>query len=204
MRRRRHRASDPDHLTALARAAAAGDERAAEEFAAATVVDVWRFCAGLVDREAADDLTQTTYERALPALPRFRGDASARTWLLAIARRVCADEIRSRTRQRHLHADLIGLPPRHTGADFTDRTALEALIADLDPTRREAFVLTQMVGLRYDQAAEVLGCAVGTIRSRVARAREELRRHVASAEVGDPNAAAMTGMLPRRPRSPGY
>lgn len=174
--RRRHH---DDRITALARAAAAGDAAATEKFAAVTVVDVWRFCAGLVDRESADDLTQSTYERALPALGRFRGEASARTWLLAIARRVCADEIRSRTRQRRLHADLVDLPPLGAAAtDFTDRSALDALVAGLDPTRREAFVLTQVLGLRYDEAAEVLGCAVGTIRSRVARARAELQTHL--------------------------
>lgn len=198
MPRRRDR-DHADRVTALARAAAAGDAAATEKFAAATVVDVWRLCAGLVDRDAADDLTQTTYERALPALPRFRGDASARTWLLAIARRVCADEIRTRTRRRRLHADLVGLAPSSTVAgDFTDRSALATLIGDLDPVRREAFVLTQVVGLRYDQAAEVLDCAVGTIRSRVARARGELQRHLDEAVPSDTDVGIVGGADRRR------
>ncbi len=51
---------------------------------------------------------------------------------------------------------------------------LDALVAALDPDRREAFVLTQLLGLRYDEAAEVCGCPIGTIRSRVARARLDL------------------------------
>lgn len=178
-RRSRRRGVRDDDATRAARAAAAGDAAAAERFASLTVVDVWRFCAGLVDPESADDLTQVTYERALGALERFRGEASARTWLLSIARRVCADEIRARTRHRRLDDDLYALaPPAAARGDFTDHSALHALVGELPPERREAFVLTQMLGLAYEEAAAVSGCAVGTIRSRVARARRELRAHL--------------------------
>jgi RNA polymerase sigma-70 factor (ECF subfamily) len=48
------------------------------------------------------------------------------------------------------------------------------LLDGLDPDRREAFVLTQLIGLSYAEAADVCGCPVGTIRSRVARARDDL------------------------------
>jgi RNA polymerase sigma-70 factor (ECF subfamily) len=51
---------------------------------------------------------------------------------------------------------------------------LDDVLAALDPDRRAAFVLTQLLGLRYDETAEVLGCPIGTVRSRVARAREDL------------------------------
>ena len=54
------------------------------------------------------------------------------------------------------------------------REHTEDLLVGLDPDRREAFVLTQVVGLSYEEAAEVLGCPIGTIRSRVARARADL------------------------------
>ena len=57
--------------------------------------DVARIFA-LSDRQSADDLTQETYLRALPALARFEGASSARTWLLSIARNTCADDIRRR------------------------------------------------------------------------------------------------------------
>jgi RNA polymerase sigma-70 factor (ECF subfamily) len=56
------------------------------------------------------------------------------------------------------------------------------LIDGLHPDRREAFVLTQLVGLSYDEAAEVLGCPIGTIRSRVARARADLLQTLSAAE----------------------
>ena len=63
-------------------------------------------------------------------------------------------------------------PPRPPAADrVAEGAAVADLLARLDPDRREAFVLTQLLGLPYAEAAEVAGCPVGTIRSRVARAR---------------------------------
>ena len=63
---------------------------------------------------------------------------------------------------------------RRRSADHAEGIALEALLDALDADRREAFVLTQLVGLSYAEAADVAGCPVGTIRSRVARARDDL------------------------------
>src|SRR6202012_3215483 len=80
--------------TALALAAAQGNERALEAFVKATQPDVWRFVSYLSDAGHADDLTQETFLRAIGAIERFSGRSSARTWLLAIARRVVADHIR--------------------------------------------------------------------------------------------------------------
>jgi RNA polymerase sigma-70 factor (ECF subfamily) len=59
-------------------------------------------------------------------------------------------------------------------AGFEDNVVLEELIRSLDDDRREAFVLTQTLGLSYADAAEVCDCPIGTIRSRVARARDDL------------------------------
>ncbi len=91
-----------DDLTTLALAAASGDRVALAAFVRRTQPEVWRVCARLGDRAEADDLTQEVYLRAIPALKRFRADASARTWLLQIARHVCADHVRRRTRRRAL------------------------------------------------------------------------------------------------------
>ena len=101
-----------DELTSLAIAAGRGDRGALARFVGETQGDVWRLCAHLVDPAAADDLTQDTYLRAIPALRRFRGDAPARTWLLAIARRACAAEIGARSRDRRLTARLAAAPDR--------------------------------------------------------------------------------------------
>src|SRR4051812_45399030 len=89
-----------DELARFAADAAEGDPLAAAALVRATQPDVWRLCAALGDRDSADDLTQETYLRAFGALTRFEGRSSVRTWLLAIARRVCADAIRAKRRRR--------------------------------------------------------------------------------------------------------
>lgn len=158
-----------DDLTRLALAGGAGDPQALASFVRRTQPEVWRLCRYLGDRDAADDLTQETYLRALAALPRFRGESSARTWILAIARRTAADAVRHARRRRSLP-----MPRVVHGPDPSDANVLEAVIAGLDPDRRTAFVATQVLGLSYAEAAEVCGVPIGTIRSRVARARVEL------------------------------
>ena len=168
-----------DDLERIAADAAAGDPLAAATLVRATQSDVWRLCAALGDRDTADDLTQETYLRAFGALHRFEGRSSLRTWLLSIARRVCADAVRSRRRRRltlvgddgDLETMSSAVPSRDPVAQGV---AVTDLLARLDADRREAFVLTQFLGLPYAEAAEVAGCPVGTIRSRVARARADL------------------------------
>ena len=145
----------------------------------ATQPHVWRFVASLSDVQAADDLVQETYLRALGSLSGFRGASSAWTWLLSIARRAVADQIRAaRCRPRQASAaDWQTLTERDEPATrslLEDQVVLDQLVGALDPDRRDAFVLTQALGLSYADAAEVCGCPVGTIRSRVARAREDL------------------------------
>ena len=105
------------------------------------------------------------------ALPRFRGDATARTWLLGIARRVCADHVRRAVRGR---AAVVRAVERPLGDDHAEQVAIEELIGRLSEERRQAFVLTQLIGLSYDETATVMECPVGTVRSRVAQARADL------------------------------
>jgi RNA polymerase sigma-70 factor, ECF subfamily len=165
-----------DELTALALAAGDGDRVALTAFVRRTQPEVWRVCARLGDRSMADDLTQEVYLRALPALAAFRGDASARTWLLQIARYVCADHVRRQTRSRALLQRLVQRsdPADAVVASSAGELDLDDAIASLGLERREAFVLTQVLGLSYAEAAEVVDVPIGTIRSRVARARADL------------------------------
>ena len=159
----------------MALAAAGGDRAAVAAFVRRTQPEVWRVCARLGDRADADDLTQEVYVRALPALSRFRADASARTWLLQIARHVCADHVRRSTRRRALVDRLVQRGETSEAAPArTGEVDLDDAVAGLDDDRRAAFVLTQVVGLSYAEAAEVCEVPVGTIRSRVARARADL------------------------------
>jgi RNA polymerase sigma-70 factor (ECF subfamily) len=160
---------DVEELTSVALRARRGDAAAAAAFVRATQADVWRLCAHLGSAATADDLTQETYARAFAALHRFLGRSSARTWLLAIARRTCADAVRAAQRDRRL-----AVPPARSADDPAGSVTMRTLVAALDSERREAFVLTQVVGLSYAEAADVCSCPVGTIRSRVARARADL------------------------------
>jgi RNA polymerase sigma-70 factor (ECF subfamily) len=168
--------SDVDPITELALAAGQGDRVALDQFIRATERDVWRTVAFLADPGSADDLTQETYLRAIGALPRFAGRSSARTWLLSIARRVVVDQIRrNQARPRTTsQVDLEGLLGTPSAARFEDVVEVGILLDGLSAERRDALVLTQVLGLSYDEAAEVCGCPLGTIRSRVARAREDL------------------------------
>jgi RNA polymerase sigma-70 factor (ECF subfamily) len=168
-----------DELTRLATSAQSGDRVALAAFVRRSQPEVWRLCRHLVGPVAADDVTQDVYLRALPALADFRAESSARTWLLAIARRTAADAIRREQRRRRLRLDRAKVVPDPAGAH-----AVTSLLAGLDTDRREAFVLTQLLGLTYAEAAEVASVPVGTIRSRVARARDQLATDVADAELG--------------------
>ncbi|SDF20139.1 RNA polymerase sigma-70 factor, ECF subfamily [Blastococcus aurantiacus] len=178
-----------DELAPLAADAAGGDPLAAAALVRATQSDVWRLCAALGDAGTADDLTQETYLRAFGSLHRFEGRSSVRTWLLAIARRVCADAVRTRRRRRLTmvrdDAGLAEVPARGGPDPVGESAGVADLLARMDPDRREAFVLTQLLGLSYAEAAEVAGCAVGTIRSRVARGRADLVESLAGVDVDD-------------------
>jgi len=174
-----------DRLTRLLLDAQQGDRAALRQFVAETHHDVATLCRYLGDRDNSDDLAQETYERAISSLHRFRAEGPAKHWLLTIARRTCADATRKRVRRRRLNQQVV---------DITRDDAVEApidsfrpewteLLDMLDPDRRAAFVVTQLNGLRYDEAAEVLDVPIGTIRSRVSRAREQLVEAIAAAEM---------------------
>ncbi|GAA4406667.1 sigma-70 family RNA polymerase sigma factor [Tsukamurella soli] len=167
-----------DQVTGLAVAAQRGDRGALTAFIAATQHEVRRYCAHLAGPGYSEDLAQETYLRAITALPSFRRASSARTWLLAIARRTVADHLRAAAaRPRLVTADWrAALDARRSVTGPAALVEARLLLATLDRDRREALVLTQAFGLTYAEAADVCGCPVGTIRSRVARAREQLVR----------------------------
>jgi RNA polymerase sigma-70 factor (ECF subfamily) len=169
-----------DEVTDLALAAGRGDRDAANALIRATQRDVWRFLLYLVGHAAAEELTQETFVRALTGAHRFSGHG--RTWLLAIARQLAAAHLRARPR---ITADQ-GAAERAAerqlpGADET--VAINRAVRALSGDRRDAFVLTQVLGLDYAEAAEVCGCPVATIRARVARARQDLVATVGTGEM---------------------
>lgn len=169
-----------DSITAWALAARGGDPVAVDRFVRALHRDVLRYVAHLCgDPQAVDDLAQDTFLRALGSLHRFEGRSSARAWLLSIARRAVIDSYRYAAARPRL-SDVpdwrlaVELAQPRDLPGFDDGIALLDLLAALPEERREAFVLTQLLGLPYAEAAALTGCPVGTVRSRVNRARATL------------------------------
>jgi RNA polymerase sigma-70 factor (ECF subfamily) len=163
--------SPPDVLRDLVAAAREGDDVALGELVRRTQPSVWQLCRALGSAGDEEDLVQETYLRALRSIATYRGDAPVLSWLLSIGRHVCADHVRSRQRSRRLLDRLTG---NAIDAVVHPQDPIHDLLQRLDPDRREAFVLTQLIGLSYDEAAATVGCPIGTIRSRVARARADL------------------------------
>ncbi len=129
-------------------------------------------------RAEADDLVQDALVRALAALAQFRAGSNMRAWLFVILRNAFYEQAR---RQRSERAALQrGLPAQDSGAPaqeaHSDLADLQAQLFALPPLLREALVLVGAQGMSYEEAAEICGVPVGTLKARVSRARRELAR----------------------------
>jgi len=156
------------------RAAAAGDDQAFAALMRTAQPHVWRFVRHLLgDDEQAADVTQETFIRVHRALGRFRFEARFSTWLFHIARNAAVDEQRRSGRRQRLAA---AITRRESSGDGSLGAELKAALATLSPRLREAFVVVEVFGLRYQDAADVLDVPIGTVKSRVFRARLELVR----------------------------
>jgi RNA polymerase sigma-70 factor, ECF subfamily len=130
----------------------------------------------LGDRRELDDVLQEAYTKAFAALPRFRGDSALQTWLYRIVYNTCLDQLK----RQGPETTALGSDPEAAAADPADvvtaRSALADALAALAPIERAAVLLVDAEGLSYDDAAAVVGVPVGTIASRLSRARAALRR----------------------------
>jgi len=128
------------------------------------------------DREYADDLVQETLLRACDNIARFEPDTNMTAWLITILRHQFYAEYRKRRREvadvDGIYADtLVTQPAQFACTEYGElRRALDKLPGDM----RDAIVLIAGSGASYDEAAQICGCAVGTIKSRVHRARMRL------------------------------
>ncbi|MGC2856132.1 RNA polymerase sigma factor [Novispirillum sp. DQ9] len=138
----------------------------------------------------AAELTQETFLHAHRAWASFRGESKASTWLLGIALNLARNHVtRSPSKRwRHLSDDVLdGVashepdPERATANRRLVRRLAEAMDA-LPPDMRDVFSLVCLDGMAYDEAARTLGIPIGTVRSRVARARAALRAAVGGGE----------------------
>ncbi len=136
------------------------------------------------NRERADDLVQDTIIRALNAEHQFNEGTNLKAWLMTILRNHYINGLR----QKKWEGDpLEDLPESmfSTPAVQDDKVALQevsAVLMKMSPEHREVLVLISAAGLSYEEAAEVCGCAVGTVKSRLNRARIELKRMVGEME----------------------
>lgn len=156
--------------------------------------DVRRFALSLTrDQVEADDLVQETYLRAFKSRDTFKPEGGARQWLFTICRNVF---LRGKERERWVVASLdddpaeetLGTVALHEAAqaqdyeDVYDRidfgASLERAMAMLAEPFRVVFSLVDIGGLEYAEAAKELGIPVGTVRSRLFRARRELQQHL--------------------------
>ncbi|HYX88112.1 MAG TPA: sigma-70 family RNA polymerase sigma factor [Gaiellaceae bacterium] len=139
----------------------------------------------LGDREAMDDVLQEAYAKAFRALPRFRGEATAGTWLYRIVYNACLDQLRRERRPAELPLETAAPASAPDPVESAARReALAAALAALVPDQRAAVLLVDAEGFDYPAAARVLGVRVGTLASRLSRARASLRRALAAEPEG--------------------
>jgi len=130
------------------------------------------------DEAAADDACQDAWIDALRGLPKLRDPSSFRAWLFRVARRRLVDGQRSGAREARKRSSLgHAALPVESAVDF-EQLDLERGLAQLQPNEREVLLLVHARGLTYAEAAEVLGVPLGTIRSRLHRARTQLHTHM--------------------------
>ena len=139
----------------------------------------------LGDRDAMDDVLQEAYAKAFQALPRFRGEAAAGTWLSRIVYNACLDQLRRERRAAELPLETaVPASAPDPGESAARREALATALAALAPDQRAAVLLVDAEGFEYPAAARVLGVRVGTLASRLSRARASLRRALAAEPEG--------------------
>jgi RNA polymerase sigma-70 factor (ECF subfamily) len=129
-----------------------------------------------------DDLAQDTFVKVIRALGRFdrQGPARLSTWILTIATRTCLDELRRRAQPEPLPDELPGvLDPEDRVAQNQLAQRVTRVIGELSPEHRAVLVLRAYHDLDYDEIALALAIETGTVKSRLSRAREVLRRALA-------------------------
>lgn len=168
----------------LVRRAQAGDVSAFEELIRAHQGAIYAFAVAQVRNTAeAADMTQDALIKAFRKLRTYRFEAPLRTWLLQITRNTCRDRLRQRQsveEGKRRYAQLYDPdPPRDPEAQLRahrDTERVHAALARVEPLFRETLILFDLQGLSYQEVAEVSGVPLGTVKSRLARGREALRK----------------------------
>ncbi|MGD8415681.1 MAG: RNA polymerase sigma factor RpoE [Pseudomonadales bacterium] len=147
----------------------------------------------LRDTQDVEDVTQEAFIKAFKALPRFRGESAFYTWLYRIAINTAKNHMVAKSRRPPGTdvdvsdaefmdgADMLkeGESPDAVLARDELSRAIDEAISELPDDLRSAVTLREFDGLSYEQIAEIMDCPVGTVRSRIFRARESIDRHIA-------------------------
>jgi RNA polymerase sigma-70 factor, ECF subfamily len=169
------RAEAPDEPGWL-NAARRGEPWALEQLYQSHQPQIYALCFRLLERaEDAEDAVQSTFIRAFRALPRFRGDSTARTWLYRIATNESLGILRRR-RDPTPVADRAASSPDGT-AQVVERLAVRAALARLTPDHRAILALRLWEELSYTEIATVLGISLPAVKMRLNRARAEFRKY---------------------------
>jgi RNA polymerase sigma-70 factor (ECF subfamily) len=135
--------------------------------------------------ERADDLVQQTLLKALDNTHLFEPGTNMRAWLFTILRNAYRSEYRKRRREvddpEGRHAENMKSHPEQMGR--LEIQELRAALAEMPPDQREALILVGVLGASYEEAAKICGCAVGTVKSRVNRARKKLAEQLSVIDV---------------------
>lgn len=135
-----------------------------------------RYARALVgDRASADDLVQDTLERAWTKLHLYRRGTDLRAWLFTVMHNVHVNRVRAARLNDPLDDEMPELAQRGTQADALLVRDLDRAIARLPADQRAVLLLVTLEEMSYDEVARTLGIPIGTVMSRLSRAREKLR-----------------------------
>ncbi len=158
----------------LLRRARSGDRAAFGELVSRHQAAVYRVARGILrDPAEAEDATQETFVKAWENLSRFRGESGFFTWLYRIA--VNAALMAGRRRPKTVKLVIDRELPRDPDEGEPTMATLEKLLGELPPEARAILILRDLEGLSYREISDTLEVPMGTVESRIFRAREELR-----------------------------
>lgn len=157
------------------RSARAGDRGAFDRLVERHAPRLYRIARAQVgDATLAEDLVQETFLKAYVALRTFRFDARFFSWLYRILANAVAEHRRNTARRRELDARVLTTGETSDPIAKEDREELRRAMAELPEEFRTALILREWGDLTYAEIAELLGCPIGTVDSRIARARQML------------------------------